>query len=156
MKVWRICNEHHASTAFSGEGSRIYSGRWNPVGVPMVYAATSLALASIEAFVHLGPEDTPDHLVSIEAELPLEEAQCERMGLDRLPSDWRRERHEDLMLIGSAWAASKRSLVLLVPSAAVQDEWNALVNPEHPDAKKMVLAEPKPFRFDGRMFRAQR
>ncbi len=119
----------------------------------MVYAATSLALASIEVFVHLGPEDTPDHLVSIEAELPLDETQCERMELDRLPSDWRRERHEDLMLIGSEWARSKRSLVLLVPSAAVQDEWNALVNPEHPEAKKIVLGEPKPFRFDERMFK---
>jgi RES domain-containing protein len=154
MKVWRICNDHHASTAFSGEGSRLYSGRWNLKGVPMVYAATSLALASIEVFVHLGPEDTPDHLVSIEAELPLDEALCERMELDRLPSDWRRERHEELMSIGSEWARSKRSLVLLVPSAAVGGEWNALVNPEHPEAKEIVLAEPKPFQFDERMFRA--
>jgi len=119
----------------------------------MVYAATSLALASIEVFVHLGPEDTPDHLVSIEAELPLNEAQCERMELNHLPADWRLEKHRELMSIGSEWARSRRSLVLLVPSAAVLGEWNALVNPEHPDAKKIVLANPKPFRFDERMFK---
>jgi len=153
MKVWRICNARHASRAFSGEGSRIYSGRWNLAGTPMVYAATSLALASVEMFVHLGPDDTPDHLVSIEADLPLDQAQCERIDLSALPTDWRRERHPELMLMGSAWARSRRSLVLLVPSASVSGDWNALVNPEHPDAKKIVLAEPRPFRFDERMFR---
>ncbi len=119
----------------------------------MVYAATSLALASIEVFVHLGPEDTPDHLVSIEAELPLEQAECERVKLSALPTDWRRERHPELMLMGSKWASSMRSLVLLVPSAAVGGEWNALVNPEHPDARKIVLAQPEEFRFDERMFK---
>jgi RES domain-containing protein len=112
-----------------------------------------MALASVEVFVHLGPEDTPDYLVSIEAQLPLKEAECERIDTSRLPHDRRRERHPELMSIGSEWALSQRSLVLLVPSAAVDGDWNALVNPEHPDAKKIVLAEPKPFRFDERMFR---
>jgi RES domain-containing protein len=153
MKVWRICIDRHAGTAFSGEGSRIYSGRWNLVGTPMVYAATSLALASIEVFVHLGPEDTPDHMVSIEAELPLDQAQCERVDVSALPADWRRERHPELMLMGSEWARSRRSLVLLVPSAAVGGEWNALVNPEHAEAKRIVLAEPRAFLFDERMFK---
>jgi RES domain-containing protein len=112
-----------------------------------------MALASVEVFVHLGPEDTPDFLVSIEAQLPIKEVDCERIELSRLPPDWRRERHPELVSIGSEWALSKRSLVLLVPSAAVVGDWNALVNPEHPDAKKIVLGEPTPFRFDERMFR---
>lgn len=119
----------------------------------MVYAATSLALASIEVFVHLGPEDTPEHLVSIEAELPVDQDQCERVDAGALPADWRRERHPELMSMGSEWARSRRSLVLLVPSAAVVGEWNALVNPEHPEAKKIVLAEARPFQFDERMFK---
>jgi len=119
----------------------------------MVYAATSLALASIEVFVHLGPEDTPEHMVSIEAELPVDQDRCERVEVSALPADWRRERHPELMLMGTEWARSRRSLVLLVPSAAVGGEWNALVNPEHPGAKKIVLAEPRAFQFDERMFK---
>jgi RES domain-containing protein len=153
MKVWRICNARHAATAFSGDGARRFSARWNPAGVAMVYAATSLALASIEVFVHLGPDDTPDELVSIEAELPFKESSCERVDVGRLPQDWREERHPQLMRIGGEWALSKRSLGLLVPSAAVDGEWNVLLNPEHPDMVKIKIAVPKPFHFDERMFK---
>ncbi|MES2392590.1 MAG: RES family NAD+ phosphorylase [Acidobacteriota bacterium] len=153
MKVWRICNSRHAETAFSGEGARLFSGRWNPKGVAMVYAATSLALASVEVFVHLEPEDVPKYLVSIEAELPVEAAACERVDVRRLPVDWRRERHPVLMEIGAEWVRSQRSLALMVPSVAVVGDWNVLVNPEHPDAGKMQLGKPEAFRFDERMFR---
>jgi RES domain-containing protein len=153
MKVWRICNARHAPTAFSGEGARISSARWNPAGVPMVYAATSLALAAMEVFVHLETQDTPEGLVSIEAELPIDLAHCERVQVSKLPADWRRERHPVLMQMGAEWARSKRSLTLLVPSVAVVGDWNVLVNPEHPDARKIVLSKPAPFQFDDRMFK---
>lgn len=156
MRVWRICNARHAETAFSGEGSRLFSGRWNAPGVAMVYAATSLSLASIEVFVHLGPEDTPEHLVSIEANLPdLEEATCARIDLLRLPPGWRNERHPDLPQIGSDCVRSQRSLALMVPSVAVDGEWNVLLNPSHPDAAGIKIADPKPFHFDARMFRTK-
>jgi len=156
MKVWRICNARHASSAFSGEGARRFSGRWNPAGVPMVYAATSLALASVEVFVHLEPQDIPEGLVSIEAELAGDVASCERIEVSQLPADWRRERHPLLMEMGAEWARSKRSLALLVPSVAVVREWNVLVNPEHPDAGKITLSKPEAFRFDERMFKSGR
>jgi len=153
MKVWRICNARHAPTAFSGEGARISSARWNPAGVPMVYAATSLALAAMEVFVHLETQDTPEGLVSMEAELPVDLAHCERVQASKLPADWRRERHPVLMQMGAEWARAKLSLTLLVPSVAVVGDWNVLVNPEHPDARKIVLSKPEPFQFDDRMFK---
>jgi len=58
-----------------------------------------------------------------------------------------------LMQVGAEWARSKRSLTLLVPSIAVVGDWNVLVNPEHPDARKIVLSKPEPFQFDNRMFK---
>jgi len=39
----------------------------------MVYASLSLSLAVLEVFVHLDPEDEPDDLVSIMAEVPKDE-----------------------------------------------------------------------------------
>ena len=153
MRVWRICNARRAASALSGEGARLYSGRWNPVGVPMVYTATSLALAAIEVFVHLDPRLPPLEMVSVEAELGVDEAACERVALRDLPADWHRERHPELQRIGAEWIESRRSLVLLAPSAAIADSWNALVNPEHPEARRIRIVERKPFRFDERMFR---
>lgn len=119
----------------------------------MVYTATSIALAAIEVFVHLDPRQPPDDLVSLEVDLPFEESACERILIRDLPLDWHRERHPDLQRIGEEWIRSQRSLVLLVPSAAIADSWNALVNPEHPEARRIKIVETKPFRFDERMFK---
>jgi RES domain-containing protein len=153
MKVWRICKAEYISTAFSGEGARLYAARWNPEGVPMVYTSPSLPLAAMEVFVHLEPLADPGDLVSIAAELPLDEAECERLPRTSLPSDWRRQRHPVLRAMGAEWAQSLRSLVLLVPSVVFEGEWNALVNPTHPNAGKIRVVETKAFRFDERMFR---
>jgi hypothetical protein len=40
---WRIVKEKHAKSAFSGEGARIFEGRWNSAGVRVVYCSENLA-----------------------------------------------------------------------------------------------------------------
>ena len=52
---WRIVKEKHATTAFSGEGARIFEGRWNSAGVRMVYCSEHLSLAALEILVHTQP-----------------------------------------------------------------------------------------------------
>jgi RES domain-containing protein len=44
--VWRICRRPFAD--LSGEGARLYGGRWNAPGRPLIYAAESAALAVLE------------------------------------------------------------------------------------------------------------
>ena len=34
---WRIVKQKHVRGAFSGEGARVFGGRWNSIGVPVVY-----------------------------------------------------------------------------------------------------------------------
>jgi RES domain-containing protein len=153
MRVWRVCNARHASTAFSGVGARLFPGRWNLAAVPMIYTASSLSLAAIEVFVHLSPSDTPVGLVSILVSLPIDEASCERIDPATLPADWRNQRNQELPRIGAEWVRSRRSLALLVPSVPIDGEWNVLVNPDHPDVSSIVVDTPKPFRFDQRMFK---
>jgi RES domain-containing protein len=152
MHVWRISKAKFAESAFSGEGARLFDGRWNFEGVPMIYTSSSLALAAIEFFVHLDPSDAPDDLVSMKAELP-DELRMERIHQGQLPPTWRRVDNNYLQKLGSDWAKSKSSVALLVPSAVVEEEWNVLLNPRHPDFA-VIAAEPaKPFRYDERMFK---
>lgn len=154
MQVWRICKKRFADAAFSGEGARLYSGRWNPAGVRMVYTSTSLALAAVELFVHLDPSDAPGDLVSISATLLPSQVSIERLDPARLPVDWRTMEHPQLRNIGAEWIASQKSAALEVPSIAVQGEWNVLLNPVHLDFPKITLHPSEAFHFDERMFKA--
>ena len=152
MRLWRMCRHVHAAEAFSGEGARLYGGRWNSPGVKMVYTSTSLALAAIETFVHLEPNLQPDDLVSIECELP-DEIETERLEVRSLPHHWQTMKDESLRKFGDAWIRTGQTLSLYVPSAAIRGEWNVLINPDHVDFRKLKISEPKPFQFDLRMFR---
>jgi RES domain-containing protein len=152
VQLYRISKARYARSAFSGEGARLYAGRWNHAGVPMVYTSTSLALAALELFVHLDPSQAPDDLVSIAATLP-PNIKTETVDLPALPSDWRRIDHGAPRDLGTEWAKAKRSLALRVPSAVIVDEWNVLLNPAHSAFARVTVTDPRPFRYDQRMFR---
>src|ERR1700736_6008380 len=51
MDLWRVLRRPYA--ALSGEGARIFGGRWNSPGRPVVYFAEHPALAALEVRVHL-------------------------------------------------------------------------------------------------------
>jgi len=152
MRVWRLSKAKFAGSAFSGEGARLFEGRWNFAGVPMLYTSTSLALAAIEFFVYLDPSAAPDDLVSAQAKIP-DALRRDKVAIEQLPSDWRRIDNRNLQQLGTDWARSKKSVALGVPSAAMEGEWNILLNPAHADFAKVEISPPKQFRYDGRMFR---
>lgn len=152
MQLWRISKARFANKSFSGEGTRLFGGRWNFAGVSMIYTSPSLALAAIEFFVHLDPSDAPEDLVSISAALP-DELPTEQVDVHQLPAHWRRIDNENLQKFGSDWASSMRTAALIVPSAAIDGEWNVLLNPVHADFSKIKIASLKPFHYDERMFK---
>jgi len=151
--VWRIVTTRRARTAFSGEGARLYGGRWNPKGVPLIYTAESRALAMLEMLV----QDEPLHAryVVIPATLP-DGMAIERIDPARLPPDWRTPRRlEDTRAIGGAWAGSKRTVVLAVPSAVLPEETNYLLNWLHPEFKRVRVGKPRVLVTDARLIGAK-
>ena len=55
LTVWRLVTARFADSAFSGEGARLYGGRWNRKGVPIVYTAGSQSLVMLEILVQDEP-----------------------------------------------------------------------------------------------------
>jgi len=151
MRFWRICRRRYAAEAASGEGARLYWGRWNSRGVRVVYASTSLALAAVETFVNLEPNLRPADLVSIEGEIP-ESVEIGRLDAKALPKGWHDTRDESLRRFGDEWIRSGQSVALLVPSAAIRGEWNVLLSSVHHEFSKIQFRDPTPFEFDVRMF----
>ncbi|MCC6589549.1 MAG: RES family NAD+ phosphorylase [Bryobacterales bacterium] len=151
MRFWRIYRQRYASAAATGEGARLYGGRWNSRGVRVVYASTSLALAAVETFVNLEPKLRPRDLVSIRGTIP-DGVQIETVNVEALPHNWYTTRDETLRRFGDEWIKGGQSVALRVPSAAIKGDWNILLNPAHRDFRQTVFETPEPFEFDLRMF----
>ena len=145
---WRI--DKPARDAFSGEGARLYGGRWNSPGVPVVYLSEHQSLAALEIIVHQRPL-TP-HGDFLAYFIKWEEAQTERLLEKDLPPNWRTSPPEPANLaIGDEWVKARRSLILAVPSAIIPEEVNFLLNPAHPDFRRVKVPKPVPFHFDPRL-----
>ena len=153
MQVWRIFPERFRETAFTGIGGLYAARRWNHRGTSIVYTASSRALAVLEFFVNLDPGEAPTDLLMGEATLA---GDCvESLDTALLPANWRELDNLACRDLGSAWAASRRSLALAVPSVVVDGDSNLILNPAHPNFAKVTFKEPVPFRFDPRMFRRE-
>ena len=149
--AWRITTARFAGTAFSGEGARLYGGRWNPKGWEVVYTAESQSLALLELMVQDDPLRA--HYVLISAEIPAEVAQT-RIEAAQLPADWRTMGARDVLQdLGAAWLQAAATAVLSVPSAVVPAERNYLLNPRHPDFAHIRIGSPQSLQTDVRLLR---
>jgi len=137
--VWRLLTARFADSAFTGEGARLYGGRWNRKGVPMVCTAGSQSLAMLEMLL----QDQPlrGRYVMIAATLP-SNLKIERMSPDQLPADWcSSATRAQLQDIGSDWARRRPSAVLAVPSAVIPAEASYLLNPLHPSFARIEIGK---------------
>ncbi|MGD0294358.1 MAG: RES family NAD+ phosphorylase [Terracidiphilus sp.] len=148
--LWRISN----FIDLSGEGGLGASGRWHTEGRLVVYLADCPAGALLERIVHMTD-------MYEEAFLPhfyqlLKVAVPDELVIKQLntlaPVDWK-EHTEFTRAIGDAWLASLETPLARIPSAIVPQTWNYLLNPEHPEAKQVKVAEVIQERFDNRLFR---
>jgi RES domain-containing protein len=135
MRVWRICRQPYVETALDGIGGLYTSGRWHSQGVPIVYTASSAALAALEVLVHVDPLTAPADLRLLSIDLPSD------LCIDALETS----------SLPIAWLRSAGTAALSVPSAVIRTERNILLNPRHPEAKRILLISDEPFSFDPRL-----
>lgn len=147
---WRIVKEKHAKSAFSGEGARIFEGRWNSAGVRMVYCSEHLSLAALEILVHTQPVTLRDKFRVFR--VSWDEAIMSAIDLRKLPKGWNAQPPGLISKnIGDEWVHSGRSAVLVVPSVIVPLEKTFLLNPKHRDFGKIKIKDAGSFYLDPRL-----
>jgi len=116
----------------------------------MIYTAGTQSLAALEILVHTAdPNDLID-LGYVAVPVGLDEAMI--VDAIKLPKNWKNYPAPlSTMRLGDAWVRSKTSVALRVPSAVIPSEFNFLLNPTHPDAKKLRIGKPQTFSFDLRL-----
>ena len=151
MITFRITKVQYAHD-LSGRGAEKAGGRWNSKGVPVLYTSQSRALASLELAVHIPFGFLPKDFKLIAIDLP---ENCGIMEIDEhdLPENWKQYPFSTLtQKIGNEWFRQTDALIMRVPSVVVEEEFNFLVNPFHPDFKYVTIAGIKVFEFDLRLF----
>jgi RES domain-containing protein len=152
LTAWRIVKKRYAASAFDGEGARLFGGRWNSPGVPVVYLASTRSLAALEMAVHLDRSMLLTTFVLIPCEF--DKRLVTVMNRAALPPDWRRDPPPpEAAAIGDAWVRGAQSAVLALPSAIIEEETIFLVNSAHLDFSAIRIGDPQDFEFDRRLIR---
>ena len=149
MKLFRIADTRHA--VWSGTGAMLVGGRFNSPGRAVIYAALTFAGAMLEVLVHARIGKVPKTHGWVEATVP-DDVLVERHTAETLPAGWDAAALQVARQFGDAWLTESRSALLVVPSVVARAEFNVLVNPMHPDAARIVVADPQPVVWDERLF----
>jgi len=125
-------------------------GRWHTLGERVVYFGGSAAIVVLERLAHTDADLLPGdlRLARFEFAQPVVDAKVDEFG--GLSANWTQD-EDHTRLIGSRWRLVGSSCLLAVPSAIVPEEINFVLNPEHPDAKRLRLVRDRRFTFDSRL-----
>ena len=149
MIVYRLSKAQYAQDLL-GKGAELVGGRWNSRGNAMLYTSQSIALCVTEIAVHVPLGILPKDYQLIHIEIPDEDL----LEMKRLPKDWQSFPHSNsTQMIGDKFLKEHKHLVFKVPSAAVQGEFNFLINPRHKNFNQIKIVKIEDFNFDERLFR---
>src|SRR4051812_12159338 len=144
MDLWRISNY----ADLSGIGGLRAGGRWHSQGRRIVYLADHPSSALLETLVHMDRDLIPPTYQLLRVAIP-DDIVVETVGLE-LPQDWRTKTMVSRE-IGDRWLDRATSAFLQVPSAISAQGVNFLLNPAHPDALRVGVAEVIQAPFDPRL-----
>jgi len=152
VKIYRVA-QHPFIQDLSGEGARLYGGRWNKKGDAMLYFSEHLSLCVLELLAHMDYQFISSSYSFIEAEIP-EKLLLDATNLDEITKEWRNNppnsRTQDF---GSQWIQKQEHLALRVPSAVLPEASNILINPNHDLIGKLKIVRMEPLRLDARLLK---
>ena len=159
MRLWRIAVEtrKYPATDLSGSSAAAHPGRWNEEQQPVVYTATTLAIAILETASHIDDAGLPLNRFVIELAVPNDVwALHQALKPQDLSPSWASiPAGRASIEVGCAWLSSNQSPILLVPSVIVPEEYAALINPRHPASARITATVIRLFEYN-RLFRSGR
>ncbi|MEO8820426.1 MAG: RES family NAD+ phosphorylase [Ginsengibacter sp.] len=151
MELYRITQEQFADD-LSGNGSRLFGGRWNSEGLFALYTSMTRSMALLETLAHTPAKmldsknyqlitlSVPDNLVA------------EEILLSSLPGFWDApDTRPFTKALGDKFLRNKTSLLLAVPCVLMPEEINYVINPMHKDMRKIKIGHKRRIYFDKRV-----
>jgi len=152
MEAYRLSREKFAVN-LSGKGAALKGARWNSIGVELIYTASNRSLAMAEVAVHFTLATLPSDYMIITIFIP-NNISIQKFKIANLPTNWNTFPHPSTtQKIGDQFIADNKFCVLQIPSAVTQGDYNLLINPNHPDFKRIKIIATDKFPFDKRIFK---
>lgn len=150
-RLYRIAKQKHA--VYDGRGAFIVGGRWSSPGRVVIYATEYFATALLEIMVHVNRAALPGPHHAVSIDIP-DDVAVEHLDPKRVRG-WEMVGSPVARAFGDRWLSDQRTAVLYVPSVPGRPvEWNALINPAHPSARRLEPSTPFPVTWDGRLLAA--
>jgi RES domain-containing protein len=150
MIIYRLTVESFKKD-LTGNGSKLFGGRWNAPGFPAIYTSENISLAVLEILVNADKKNIPPAYFLLKLSVP-DELPVRKISLARLKEKWYSD-FEYSQFIGSNFLKAGKEAILKVPSSVIKDEHNFILNPAHADFKKISITESVPFDFDIRLLK---
>lgn len=151
MEIYRITQKEFAED-LSGNGARLFGGRWNSEGLFALYASSSRSLALLETLAHT-PAKMLDarvyHLITLSVP---DNILIQKISVKNLLPGWDApDTRPFTKKIGDTFLSNTKNLLLEVPSVMMPEEINYLINPLHNDMKQVKLIQKRRIYFDKRI-----
>lgn len=151
MELYRITQEQFADD-LSGNGSRLFGGRWNSEGFFALYTSVTRSMALLETLAH-----TPAKMLDIKnyqlitLSVP-DNLLPEEILLSSLPDFWNApDTRPFTKRLGDKFLNDKVSLLLSVPCVLMPEEINYVLNPLHKDMRRVKIMHKRRIYFDHRV-----
>lgn len=145
--LYRICTKKRAGD-LSGTGTRLYGGRWNSPGKPVIYTSENISLAMLEVLAHSDRSMLRQEYALTSIRVP-KDTQILQLNPDELPETWKNFPFDPVTAVkGDEWLKSQSSLILKLPSAVNPFEYNLLLNPSHSLFHSIKIEGIRPVSFD--------
>jgi RES domain-containing protein len=151
MEVYRITQQEFTED-LTGNGARLFGGRWNSEGFFALYVSSSRSLALLETLAHT-PAKMLDvrvyHLIALSVP---ENMLTQKVSVKNLLPGWDApDTRPFTKKIGDTFLSNKRNLMLEVPSVIMPEEINFVINPLHQDMKQVKVINKRRIYFDNRI-----
>ena len=151
MELYRITQEQFAED-LSGNGSRLFGGRWNSEGYFALYASSTRSMALLEILAH-----TPAKMLDVKnyqlitLSVP-DSGGIEKILLSTLPKFWDApDTRSFTKKMGDKFLNERSKLLLQVPCVLMPEEVNYVINPLHKDMNKVKVIHSRRIYFDKRV-----
>ncbi|HEY1872027.1 MAG TPA: RES family NAD+ phosphorylase [Chitinophagaceae bacterium] len=154
MEAYRIAQELYADD-LSGNGSRLFGGRWNSEGCYALYTSANRSLALLETLAHVQAKFFSNKKYILVTVVIPDKPSIKILRQKDLPTNWDAlDIFQVTQKIGDHFLEEQKDLILRVPSVLMPEEHNYVINPLHPTMKQVKIIHQRQIEFNDRMMKS--